>query len=59
MARSGFYEAHDLAIKISNVQKVANELVRHHSDVKMDFGLRAIKAIVEIASCYLRQCKNL
>jgi hypothetical protein len=54
LCRGGFFQANELSKKINDVQKLANELVRHHSEVRMDFGLRAIKAIVEIAIGYLR-----
>lgn len=44
---------------MSHIQKLAAVLVRTQSSVSMDFGLRAIRAIVNIAECYMRQCQNL
>ena len=38
---------------------MANELMQKHSHIKRDFGLRAIKAIINIAEVLKRQCHNL
>jgi translation elongation factor EF-1beta len=59
LSRAGFYKANELSKKITHVQKQANELMRRHSHVEKDFGLRAIRAIIQIADSLRRQCKNL
>jgi hypothetical protein len=56
---AGFKNAQVLAKRVCEVQKLANILMAQASVVKLDFGLRAIKAIISIAENLKQQAQNI
>ena len=56
---AGFKNAQALAKKLCDVQKLANVLMASNSVVRLDFGLRAIKAIISIAESLKQQVQNI
>ena len=46
LSASGFEKSHQIAQKITYIQKFASDIMQRHAQVQRDFGLRAIRAII-------------